>query len=659
MAVAMAFAQQSSAKEFTTDGGWKGVWNTTVSVSSGWRAEAADKRLIGDKDAAVAKGFTTAATNNNAYTAARADGYLGGANSDVGNLNYNKGDRYSTLFKVITDLTLTQGDMGLKLGAKAWYDQALKSEDVLFGNQTNGFNGAVTAGAAAATAQTTLGSRRPLSDSGWPALNRFSGIELREAHVFNTFDVGGQKLQLKAGNQIVKWGNSVFLQGLNQVSPIDVTALRKPGTEIEEGYLPIWSLFGKLSLNDGMSVEGFYQFRATPTNLEACGTFFGQADFGIGSEGNWCNMVQAGGAQSWAVAMTDSAIASRADVMATRGRAARNGGQYGLAFSFSVKEVGNFGLYAMNISSRTPYVGGQIRYAGAAATGRTGTGAANGMLGQWDYVDNVRLYGLTFTTKLDTWRVGAELSHSPNQPVQINGNAIIGAGLTYAGAGAGSAALANFGPIGQRYVGFGGTVAGADAFHYFQGYEQFSKTQLLINGVTPIAKSVAGAFGASGGLFAAELGYQHSGVPEASFTANGTTAVPQTVLYGRAFIFGLPSYAATCGNTATGTQPQGCQTEGFFTRNAWGYRLRASLDYMDVFNSGWKVTPSVFFAHDVKGYSVDGQFNKGRQTLNLSLALNLNKQHDVVFGYTTYANSANYDVFRDRDNVTATYRYKF
>ena len=59
------------------------------------------------------------------------------------------------------------------------------------------------------------------------------------------------------------------------------------------------------------------------------------------------------------------------------------------------------------------------------------------------------------------------------------------------------------------------------------------------------------------------------------------------------------------------------------------------------------------------GYSVDGQFNEGRKTLNAALALNLDKRHDVVLAYTTYNQSASYDVFRDRDNYTATYRYKF
>lgn len=660
-AVALVCAQQVCAMDFTTDGGWKATWNTTVSAASAWRAESQDKRIVGANDAAIVKGYAqTAGTNAAGTTAARADGYLGAANADVGNLNYDKGDRYSTLFKVITDLTMTKGDMGFKLGAKAWYDQALKNESVPFGNQQNGFNGATSAlgapaafGGAVATL-TTLGSPKPLSDNNFPALNKFSGIEVREANVFNKFDLGGMSLDVKGGNQIVKWGNSLFMQGLNQVSPVDLTALRKPGTEVEEGFLPIWSLTGKLGLNNGMSIEGFYQFKSRSSNIESCGTYFGATDFGLGSIGDFCAIAQVAASSTggWAGGTTDT----RPDLSLAEGTK-KDGGDWGLSFTLPVKDVGNFGFYAMNLNSRTPYISGKVS-PGTGAGATAGTTAGSRMTAQWDYVSDIRQYGLTFVTRLDTWRVGAELSHSPNQPVQINANSIVQGGLTYATAGTvgGAATLNAMGPIGQRFIALGNTVG---VWNYFQGYDRFSKTQLLINGATPISKSIAGALGASDGRFAAELGYQRSGVPNVSVTAAG---VPETMLYGRAFIFGLPVSAASCvttGAAGTNPQPQGCQADGFYTKNAWGYRMRASLDYMNVFGTNWKVTPIVFFAHDVKGYSVDGQLNEGRKTLNLSLALNLNKQHDVVFGYTTYANSANYDNFRDRDNYTATYRYKF
>ena len=322
-----------------------------------------------------------------------------------------------------------------------------------------------------------------------------------------------------------------------------------------------------------------------------------------------------------------------------------------------VKDVGVFGVYAMNLSSRTPYIGGQVQ---APVTPGAAAGATQGarMQAEWDYVNNIHVFGLTALTKVDTWRLGAEWSQTPNQPVQINAVSLIQGGLTYAtlGSVAGAATLNNLGPMGQRYIAFGSTPG---VWNYVQGYDTFSKSQLLLNAATPLSKSITEAVGAGGGTFAGELGYQRAGVPDVAVSASG---VPGTILYGRAFIYGLPVSSANCvatGAAGTNSQPQGCQADGFFTPTAWGIRLRASLDYLNVFNSGWTATPSLFYANDLHGYSVDGQFNQGRKTLNATLALNLNKRHDVVLAYTTYNRNAAYDVFRDRDNYAATYRYKF
>jgi len=498
---------------------------------------------------------------------------------------------------------------------------------------------------------TTLGTPRPLSDANFPALAKFSGVELDEAMVFNKFDLGDSTaLDVKAGNQVVKWGNSFLLQGLSQVSPLNLVAVRQPGAKRDDFFLPIPALLGKLSLKNGMAVEGFYQAAFRPSVIDSCGKFMGAADFGVGSIGDFCAIAQVAATSTggWAGGSTDT----RPDVLLTEGRKGK-GGDWGLKFTLPVKDVGNFGVYAMNLTSRAPYLSGQVQ----PGVG-VGTTAGLRMKAQWDYVDDISVYGLTFVTRLSSWRVGAELSHTPNQPVQINANSIVQAGLTYATAGsvAGAATLRALGPIGERMIAFGNT---AGVWNYFQGYDRFASTQLLVNGVTPISKEIASAVGASGGLFMAEVGFQHSGVPDVSVSAAG---VPGTMLYGRGFIFGLPVSAANCttsGAAGTNPQPQGCEADGFFTKNAWGYRLRASLDYANVFGTNWKLTPSVLFAHDVDGYSVDGQFNEGRKILNLSLGMSLDKAHEVQLGYTTFARSAKYDPLRDRDNVTAVYRYKF
>ena len=88
--------------------------------------------------------------------------------------------------------------------------------------------------------------------------------------------------------------------------------------------------------------------------------------------------------------------------------------------------------------------------------------------------------------------------------------------------------------------------------------------------------------------------------------------------------------------------------EGFVTDFAWGYRLRASLDYLNFAGTGITLTPSVFWAHDVDGFSMDPQFIEDRQTLGLGLKFTYNKRYVVDLNYNWFADSA-YNALMDRD----------
>ena len=109
-----------------------------------------------------------------------------------------------------------------------------------------------------------------------------------------------------------------------------------------------------------------------------------------------------------------------------------------------------------------------------------------------------------------------------------------------------------------------------------------------------------------------EAGAQWNNVPD--YTEGG-------IRYGRGFMYGTASSAAygpggspagqptlggaSLGNTCSPTfvglpvpvfntlynpQPIGCKNDGFVTDFAWGYRLRVSMDYNNVLNSGVTVT---------------------------------------------------------------------
>jgi hypothetical protein len=259
----------------------------------------------------------------------------------------------------------------------------------------------------------------------------------------------------------------------------------------------------------------------------------------------------------------------------------------------------------------------------------------------WEYPEDLQIFGLSAATNIMSWSVSAELSYQEDIPVQVNGNDLLQSLLGFAGPNA--------------KEGLAAALQGAGG--YARGYDLFVKRQFQVNAV----KTYSNVLGAENVLFVGEVGAQSNNVPD--YTKNH-------VRYGRGFAFGVGSNpwlaqnaAITGGDTCSPTfvnapvplassvynpQPDGCKNDGYVTDFAWGYRLRLSADYNNVFNTGVTVTPSVFWSHDVEGVSMDPTFNDGRQTLGLGVKFNLNKRYTLEANYVDY-NQAAYDPLGDRD----------
>jgi hypothetical protein len=130
-------------------------------------------------------------------------------------------------------------------------------------------------------------------------------------------------------------------------------------------------------------------------------------------------------------------------------------------------------------------------------------------------------------------------------------------------------------------------------------------------------------------------------------TENGTCSLAATA-------FGV----ATILNPTYNPAPNGCKNDGYITDHAWGYRLRVTADYNNVFNSGITVTPSLFWSHDVDGVSMDPTFIEDRQTLGLGLKFSYNKKYTLEMNYVDYAN-ADFDPLQDRDFYSASVSVTF
>jgi hypothetical protein len=534
-------------------------------------------------------------------------------------------------------------------------------------------------------------------------------------------------VQVRLGNQVINWGESIFIQGVNQINPIDVPAARRAGAELKEILLPVWAAYANWGFNWG-SVEAFYQFEWSNTSVDACGTYFSVTSTQISSDPGSCDSItvvggQLGnlapgtafplvpqlGSQPWLVAGSGSYVP------ATQGREPDDMGQLGISFRIPIDAIDTeLGLYAMNIHSRLPvsasYSGTNPNdlpapvFAAAACPstgpvgnclwgndaygpywrvptsatlfrglmpgverGIEGALAANGInidlesgKGFWEYPEDLRIFGLSAATNLFGWSTSAEFSYQENIPLMVNGNDLIAAGVL------------GIGPYRDKAA----EVQAQSAGTYLIGHKRFTKRQLQANFV----KTFSNFVGAESLALVGEAGAQWNNVPD--YTEGG-------IRYGRGFMYGTASSAgygpggspagqptlggASLGNTCSPTfvglpvpfanslynpHPIGCKNDGFVTDFAWGYRLRVSMDYNNVLNSGITVTPSVFWLHDVEGVSMDPAFNEDRKTLGLGLRFNLNKKYLVDLNYVDY-DDENFDPLFDRDYYSASFSVTF
>jgi len=569
------------AGNFALGNGLEGNWSLNMSVGTSIRAQSADEDLI-----MVGNGGTANSSH------------------DDGNLNFDKGDAFSTIARTVGELTLKKGDVGLFLRGKAWYDQTLEQGKVDQGSNANGF-----------------ASGKPLDDHDFDTLSKFSGATLADAYLFWDTTLGNDMpLSVKLGSQVVNWGESLFIPGINQFGAFDLAAARRPGTEVKEILLPIPQISANLGVSDALSVEGFYQFQWKKSILDGCGTYWGIADLyncddagAVVAAGPFVN-------QSDALNNTPS-IAGQSAVMANGGNIEPDdGGQWGVAARYYASSLSTeFGAYYANYHQRTPTL--SVLFDGSpppSAFSGSVFPASFKLQYQWDWsAEDIKVLGLSFSTELGGWSVFGEISRSIGVPVQINGVDL----LAGAASGRGPMAFLQSTPRDQGSL--------------YTGYDRKNKTQFQVSTI----KSFPRVMGAENMVLVGEIAFQH-------WNGIGDPATGRR--YGRAFLFGQAE-TSTVSCAATGNaNTDYCENEGFATENAWGYRMRAQWSYPNAF-AGVNLKPRVYWQHDVEGYAADNLFVEDRQVLGLGVRADYLNKYYADFSYNRFNDGAKYDIFHDRD----------
>lgn len=583
-------------------GPFEGNLTSTLSVGASWRTESASLGVLspGNTDGRGSASSSTA---------------------DDGNLNYDSGDMFSLLFKGVHDLELSRDNYGFFTRVKYWYDYELDQSTVPHGHAANGYIPNAT-----------------LNMSGFENLAQEQGIEFLDYYLYGSFNLGAMPLELRAGNMVLSWGESTFIQnGVNVVNPFDVTALRKPGSEIKEALLPVGMVYGNLGLTYDLSVEAFYQYDWERTILDECGTYWNSAD----PYGGNCDYLTISNA------VPDGAQQDLGLVL-PRGpdQEASDSGQWGIAFRYFVEQLNSteFGLYYLNYHSRTPIL------SATNATENFGLPVNFGANPEFffEFPEDIELWGLTFATNLGSWAVSGELSYRADFPLQINTTEILQA-VSLGTAAEWSRVLPR-----SLEAGPGGTLSGFDNVSYTQYQMTFVKFFEQVLGAQRL--SFAGEIGGVwlGGMDDSQ-NYGRSpayGVGEFEPFASNFFLWPGSPIACNSH----PAAEAFAG-IRPNTNSDYCNSDGFTDDFSWGYRVRASLDYTDVF-AGINLTPNVAWSHDVSGNSPAPNFIEDRIAVSVGLIADYLNIYRADISYTSFLN-ADYDEQEDRDFISLSFSVAF
>jgi len=353
IAMAAATLCSGAAQAITFEGETvTGNFDSTVSLGVGVRAsKQACGLVIGSSggSAAAATGPSAPAGCTDALSSL----------NDQGDLNYNRGDRFTTYLKGTHELLLNMPEDVKFLGRVSWL------RDFSATRTTGNISAANTTGSA-------------LSNDASNELH--TKIRLLDLWVSKSFDLGEERARIRVGNQVVNWGESLFIAGgINQTNAIDIMRLSNPGTQLKEAILPAPMVNFATGLGRGFSVETYVQQGWESNYFPPVGSYWSTATVGIGAD-------------ALGVPTTNRP---------------RSTGQYGVALRYTPPGADvNFGLYVMNYHDKSPVL----------STASTPSGLG------YSYLEDRKMVGLSANFPLGNWAIGTELSYRPKDAVSLNGS---------------------------------------------------------------------------------------------------------------------------------------------------------------------------------------------------------------------------------------------
>ncbi|MBI1237848.1 MAG: DUF1302 family protein [Alphaproteobacteria bacterium] len=661
----MLAAGPASAIEFEV-GDIKGTIDTTLTAGATMRVEDQSCKYLNGPATLPANTSSASTAFGGGSTGLRGclnNGFIPSSNRDDANINYDKWDVTNATTKFVTDLSAEWENFGIFVRAKGFYDIASERR---FGDGKGD---------------------RPLTGTARDAA--IDQIDLLDYFVYGNFDVADRPLQVRLGNQVVNWGESLIFQGgINSYLPIDVTALRAPGAELKEALLPQPTIYASYQLTDALSVEAMYIYNYTQTLLDPCGTFFAITSDAVANQG----------CRGFTVNSTTGVPLVR-DIGDT---SPDQQGQFGVALRYYAEDIldgTEFGLYFINQHLKLPMVG--FTTGNAAATGLALTGSAandtipelcaalgnatfascltsifagsttdfQAIFGTFagtintfsEHNEDIASVGASWSTTLFGTAFSGEVAYYPDAPFQLSTAEITAANIDRLNGGAFICDQNSDTLPDQPGCTLDVSIADFDNFDNgrIKGYKEHQAFHAQFSTVNLI-QEVSDVIGSNTFALITNFGLQW--LPD----VGQEDRLGSRTDYDAAHVFTsaiLSAAQTTCVTSLATAGLVPCATLPDYADNfSWGYRVIMNATYPNSFGSGVTLTPSIQWRHDVEGDSagpIGPGFVDNLQAINIGLSGEYLSQLRGSISYNTVFGNSFTAFEEDKDYVTFEMSYSF
>jgi len=587
-------------------------------------------------------------------------------NGDNANLNYDSGKIFSQIIKGSHDLDIRYGNLGFFARGMYFYDMEMSDSDRAWTNPLSNVN------------------NDPCRDN--EASDQLcNDVRLLDAFVYGDFEIGEMPLSVRVGQQVISWGESTLIShGISELNPVDIARLRAPGSELKEAFIPFGAVWASLGITENFNVEMFYQYNWEKTVLPAPGSYFSTNDF-AGDGGQYNNvqlnfasnpdmdldylikglnelrgdiLTKLGGATSAEQAAQIAGMGA-ADYLTAfptkitlRQADAENepddGGQYGLKLSWFLPDLNDteISLYHMNYHSRRPVFSGiTADFSSSSLSHDVGMLIAGEITEnnytdltafsrvQLDYIEDIKLYAMSFNTVLGTTSVAGEVTFRQDEPLQIDDVELLFAAMPQQ--------LAN--------EGLKPELDGVSQMQTYQGGERANGFILsdTLQAQMTLTHLWGPTFGSSQLTTLLEVGgINIQDMPDQDvLRLNGPGTARNGGIAGKE---GLEM-----------ALQDGVETNPFPDEFAWGYRAIAKLDFNNVI-AGINISPRVVFSHDVKGITPDPLFLfiEDRKSVALGVSFDYQSRWSADISYNGFWDGVGTtNKMEDRDYISFSIKY--